>query len=57
LSPTPNFYSDWLWPYCEEVVEVAKVLQEENQKVVFGKQNSFLFMRIKTKVKVHLQNF
>ena len=17
LSPTPNFFSDWLWPYCE----------------------------------------
>jgi hypothetical protein len=26
-----------IWP--QEVVEVAKVLQEKNQQVVFGKQN------------------
>ena len=35
----------------QEVVEVAKVLQEKkNQHVLFGKQNQFLFMRKKDKV-------
>ena len=34
-----------VWP--QEVVEVAKVLQEKNQQVVFGKQNGFLLMRKK----------
>ena len=59
-----------LWPYLlttklrsvirhnlgHSIDEVAKVLQEKNQQVVFGNQNQFLFMRKKTKVKVHLQN-
>jgi hypothetical protein len=44
-----------VWP--QEIVEVAKVLQEKNQEVVFGKRNQFLLMRKKTKVKEHLQNF
>ena len=36
-----------VWP--QEVVEVAKVLQEQNQQVLFGKQNYSLLMRKKDK--------
>ena len=32
-----NTLSSIVWP--QEVVEVAKVLQEKNQQVVFGNQN------------------
>ena len=35
--------------WLQEVDEVAKVLREKNQQVVFGNQNQFLFMRKKDK--------
>ena len=38
LSPTPNFFSDWLWPYCDSTKKVLgtangiKVIEEEFQE-------------------------
>ena len=36
LSPTPNFYSDWLWPYCVRVEIFRSVFgSNENRTICF----------------------